>query len=75
MTDDERDERLIASISDTLGVNMAVFYDGHAKTQNTPAEYHDLIFLARLIRAFRSLSDEERMAVLRMAEEIAAGRY
>ncbi len=72
MTDDERDERLINSISDALGVNMAVFYDGHVETQGSPADYHGLMVLIRLIKAFRSISDEERMTVLKMAEEIAA---
>ncbi len=71
MTDDERDERLINSISAALGVNMTVFHDGYAETQNSPADYHDLIVLARLIKAFRSFSDEERMTVLRMTEKIA----
>ena len=70
MTDDELDEHLLNTISGAIGVDVAVFLDGHSEDQSSSADYHNAIVLMRVIRAFRALpNDSARMDVLRMIEE------
>lgn len=74
MAGDGRNAQLLRSITEALGVDAEVFSGGHTEEQSASSEYHSAVLLTRLLRAFRSLpNDDKRLEALRFVEELAAG--
>jgi hypothetical protein len=67
---DEHEAQLLRLIAATLGVSEQAFGNEHAVDLDAVGDLHSTLLLGRLIRAFRSLpNDDKQLEALRMLEE------